>query len=100
MCTTLVVILEGFPIQTNSVTVPSPKDIWTEAKSNLTALPSSVDATLTDLEVFRWGGSISDVIDVYQSIIGMEQVKKIGHSKVYSWLGFTNGKHEHACSNP
>lgn len=88
-CTVHYVVFENFPMEGDDITVPNPKDIFTEAGANLTALPQSIDATLIDLMLGQWGGSIEDVVDVYtmpvamayQAITAMEQVKSIGETE-------------------
>ncbi|KAF5501368.1 Mutanase [Colletotrichum siamense] len=88
-CHAKLVKMDNFPQQADDITVSNPKDLFTEAGANLTALPTSIDATLTDLMLGQWGGSIEDIVDVYtmpvalafQAVKAMEQVKSIGETE-------------------
>ncbi|KAJ0382921.1 hypothetical protein COL922a_011537 [Colletotrichum nupharicola] len=81
--------MDTFPQQADDITVSKPKDLFTEAGANLTALATGIDATLIDLMLGQWGGSIEDVVDVYtmpvalafQAVKAMEQVKSIGETE-------------------
>jgi hypothetical protein len=73
----------------SAITVHNPEDVWTNASSNLEALPSQIDATFTDLLFGSWGGAALGTVQVYalavsmasQAILAMEQVKSIGKTQ-------------------
>lgn len=89
MCTSHYVYLDKFPLKANTVDVPNPKEVWTAAGANLTALPASIKASLVDLQSGNWGGYVGDAVDVYtmpvalaaQSIAAMKRVKEIGQTE-------------------
>lgn len=81
----------NFPVKAadSAITVDNPQDVWTNASSNLAALPSQIDSTFMDLLFGNWGGSGLDTVQVYalavsmasQAILAMEQVKAIGKTQ-------------------
>ena len=77
----------GFPIRNDSMVVPNPKDIVTQAMPDMDGLRTSMQATLLDLMLGQWeNGSLSDPSQAYsmpvfmlmQAVDDMAQAKQLG----------------------
>jgi hypothetical protein len=79
----------GYPLRSNNVTVPNPKDIFTDAGPAMGELPDRIIATRLDMILGQYGGSGADAIAAYampvamvaQAIQSMDQVKVIGKTE-------------------
>ncbi|EPS35046.1 putative alpha-1,3-glucanase [Penicillium oxalicum 114-2] len=80
----------GFPIKNESMVVPNPKHIVTNALPNIPALRDEMQATLMDIMLGQWlNGSSSDAADAYSTLVfmfiqgieGMAEAKKLGQQE-------------------
>lgn len=76
----------NYPVENSSLVVPNPKDIVTEGLGDLPALRISMEATLLEMIIGQWDGSIEDAAQAYsapvfmlmQAVDGMAQAKALG----------------------
>ncbi|KAJ5100662.1 glycoside hydrolase [Penicillium angulare] len=81
---------ENFPIKNDSMVVPNPKDIMSQAVPHIPTLRNDMQATVYDMILGQWiGGTLDDPAQVYstavfsimQAIESMAQAKKLGEEE-------------------
>src|ERR1700753_3902893 len=76
----------NFPVEASSITVPDPRDVFTNASNNFAALHSPIDAAYMDMAAGGWNGSNADAASIFvmpvsmavQAAQAMQQVQVIG----------------------
>lgn len=82
-------VYHGYPLKADKVEPPNPKDIVTEAGTNMNELKDKIDATWMDMMLGQWDGPANDAVQVLgipvamikQAIDSMREVKKIGETE-------------------
>ncbi|OBT89627.1 hypothetical protein VE02_01780 [Pseudogymnoascus sp. 03VT05] len=77
---------QGIPVPSSNITVPNPKDIFTNSQPMIANLTNVILSTEIDLNLGTWNGPLDDVIQVLsspvfmlmQALDSMQQVKTIG----------------------
>ncbi|OBT71633.1 hypothetical protein VF21_09708 [Pseudogymnoascus sp. 05NY08] len=80
---------QGIPVASSNITVPNPKDIFTQSKPMIANLTNIMLSTEIDLNLGTWYGPLDDVIQVLssplfmlmQAVDSMQQVKTIGAAR-------------------